>query len=126
MKKSAVLCKLARVTHQTNEFFVCFFFRDIFPVLRKPDVFQELIDVMVDHIKAKAPNVELIVGLESRGFLFAPLIALRLNCGFAPVRKKGKLPGEKERVEYSLEYGTVKTRVNWIPIFISHVTTYTR
>ncbi|XP_022337843.2 adenine phosphoribosyltransferase-like [Crassostrea virginica] len=81
-------------------------FRDIFPVLRKPDVFQELIDVMVDHIKAKAPDVELIVGLESRGFLFAPLIALRLNCGFAPVRKKGKLPGEKERVEYSLEYGT--------------------
>ena len=66
--------------------------------------------MMVDHIKAKSPDVELIVGLESRGFLFAPLIALRLNCGFAPVRKKGKLPGEKERVEYSLEYGTVKAR----------------
>ena len=81
--------------------------------------------MMVDHIKAKAPDVELIVGLESRGFLFAPLIALRLNCGFAPVRKKGKLPGEKERVEYSLEYGTVKTRANWILILLAHVTTHT-
>uniref|UniRef100_K1Q2P9 Adenine phosphoribosyltransferase n=1 Tax=Magallana gigas TaxID=29159 RepID=K1Q2P9_MAGGI len=81
-------------------------FRDIFPVLRNPAVFQELLDVMVEQVKAKAHNVELIVGLESRGFLFGPSIALKLNCGFAPVRKKGKLPGEKESVEYALEYGT--------------------
>lgn len=81
-------------------------FRDIFPVLRNPAVFQELLDVMVEKVKAKAPNVELIVGLESRGFLFGPSIALKLNCGFAPVRKKGKLPGEKESVAYALEYGT--------------------
>lgn len=81
-------------------------FRDIFPVLRNPTVFQELLDVMAEQVKAKAPNVELIVGLESRGFLFGPSIALKLNCGFAPVRKKGKLPGEKESVSYALEYGT--------------------
>lgn len=81
-------------------------FRDIFPVLRNPAVFQELLDVMAEQVKAKAPNVELIVGLESRGFLFGPSIALKLNCGFAPVRKKGKLPGEKESVTYALEYGT--------------------
>lgn len=90
-----------------------YYFRDIFPVLRNPAVFQELLDVMVEQVKAKAPNVELIVGLESRGFLFGPSIALKLNCGFAPVRKKGKLPGEKESVAYALEYGTVKLNISY-------------
>lgn len=82
-------------------------------MLRNPAVFQELLDVMVEQVKAKAPNVELIVGLESRGFLFGPSIALKLNCGFAPVRKKGKLPGEKESVAYALEYGTVKLNISY-------------
>ncbi|XP_061185678.1 uncharacterized protein LOC133193761 [Saccostrea echinata] len=82
------------------------YFKDSLPVLRKPDVFQDLIDLMVEKVKEKSPDVQIIAGLESRGFLFGPIIALRLNCSFVPVRKKGKLPGEIERVSYSLEYGT--------------------
>lgn len=49
----------------------------------------------------------LVTGLEARGFLFGPMLALRLGCGFAPIRKKGKLPGECIQVSYTLEYGTV-------------------
>lgn len=86
-----------------------FFFtsRNLFPVLRNPKVFQGLIDVLAEDIKSKHPDVEVIVGLDSRGFLFGPMIALALNIAFVPVRKKGKLPGETFRVEYSLEYGKV-------------------
>lgn len=98
---------------QCKDKWTFYYFRDIFPVLRNPAVFQELLDVMVEQVKAKAPNVELIVGLESRGFLFGPSIALKLNCGFAPVRKKGKLPGEKETVAYALEYGTVELNISY-------------
>ncbi|XP_048765098.1 adenine phosphoribosyltransferase-like [Ostrea edulis] len=81
-------------------------FQDIFPVLRNPDVFKDLMDALFEHIKEKAPGVQIIIGLEARGFLFGPILAQRLNCSFVPVRKKGKLPGETETVEYSLEYGT--------------------
>jgi adenine phosphoribosyltransferase len=84
-----------------------FLFRDIFPVLRNPDIFKDLMDILFEHIKEKAPGVQVIVGLEARGFLFGPILAQRLNCSFVPIRKKGKLPGETESVEYSLEYGTV-------------------
>jgi len=55
----------------------------------------------------KCPGVEVIVGLDSRGFLFGPMIAQALNVAFVPVRKKGKLPGETIQVEYTLEYGKV-------------------
>ena len=70
-------------------------------------MFKGLIDVLVEDIKSKCPTVDVIVGLDSRGFLFGPMIAQELNVAFVPVRKKGKLPGETHRVEYSLEYGTV-------------------
>ncbi|KAK6186409.1 hypothetical protein SNE40_008450 [Patella caerulea] len=80
-------------------------FRNIFPVLRDPKGFHTLCDLMVEHIQSKCSNVELIVGLDSRGFLFGPIVAQRLNIGFAPVRKAGKLPGETFKVSYSLEYG---------------------
>ena len=62
---------------------------------------------MVEHLKDNYQSVDVIIGLESRGFLFGPLIALELGASFVPVRKKGKLPGELIKVEYSLEYGTV-------------------
>ncbi|XP_061188617.1 adenine phosphoribosyltransferase-like [Saccostrea echinata] len=81
-------------------------FRDIFPVLRNPGAFNDLMDAMVEYVKEKAPGVEIVVGLEARGFLFGPIIAQRLNCSFAPVRKKGKLPGKMESVSYTKEYGT--------------------
>ncbi len=51
-------------------------------------------------------------GLEARGFLFGPMIAQHLNASFVPIRKKGKLPGECVKVEYSLEYGTVSTLIS--------------
>ncbi|XP_041376026.1 adenine phosphoribosyltransferase-like [Gigantopelta aegis] len=81
------------------------FFRDIFPVLLDPTTFRLLNAVLVEHIKTKCPGVQLIIGLESRGFLFGPNLAQELNIGFVPIRKKGKLPGEVFGVEYKLEYG---------------------
>ncbi|XP_023238805.1 adenine phosphoribosyltransferase-like [Centruroides sculpturatus] len=80
-------------------------FRDLFPILQKPELFEDLIDVLCDHIKRNIPDVNGIVGLESRGFLIAPIIALKLKVPFLPIRKSGKLPGEVKKVDYSLEYG---------------------
>lgn len=51
----------------------------------------------------------MVVGLESRGFLLGPLIALELDVAFVPIRKKGKLPGKLESVDYTLEYGKVSS-----------------
>ncbi|XP_071958974.1 adenine phosphoribosyltransferase-like [Antedon mediterranea] len=81
-------------------------FRDIFPVLRNAELFEDLIELLVEKIKTQVPDVELIVGLDARGFLFGTLIAQKLKIGFVPIRKKGKLPGECCQVSYSLEYGT--------------------
>lgn len=83
-------------------FYIC---RDIFPILRNPDVFQDLMDVMIDHVKQL--NCDVIVGLEARGFLFGPVMSLALKKPFVPIRKKGKLPGDCIQVEYRLEYGSV-------------------
>lgn len=66
---------------------------------------SDLMDLMTDYVKSL--NVEAVVGLEARGFLFGPIIALRLGLPFIPIRKKGKLPGEKVQVSYKLEYGEV-------------------
>ncbi|XP_063439663.1 adenine phosphoribosyltransferase-like [Mytilus trossulus] len=86
-------------------------FWDIFPVLRDASVFKMLTDVLVDHVKSKSPNVEVIVGLDSRGFLFGPIMAQELGISFVPVRKAGKLPGETFQVTYSLEYGQDKFEI---------------
>ncbi|XP_067651304.1 adenine phosphoribosyltransferase-like [Haliotis asinina] len=80
-------------------------FRDIFPVLRNPPVFKQLLDIMTEYLQSQCPGVEIVVGLESRGFLFGPILAQNLNIGFVPIRKKGKLPGLTEKVTYKLEYG---------------------
>ncbi|XP_041457230.1 adenine phosphoribosyltransferase-like [Lytechinus variegatus] len=81
-------------------------FRDIFPLFRDPSILNDLIDLLVHHVKQAFQQVDVVVGLEARGFLFGPMLALRLGCGFAPIRKKGKLPGECIQVSYTLEYGT--------------------
>ncbi|CAG2162486.1 unnamed protein product [Oppiella nova] len=81
-------------------------FRDLFPVLREPKVFTELIDLMAERIAAIEPKAEAIIGLESRGFLLGTPLALRLKLPFIPVRKPGKLAGHVRKVSYSLEYGT--------------------
>jgi len=79
-------------------------FRDITPVLKDPAAFREVISAMVESVREMRPDV--IVGIESRGFVLGAPVALQLGVGFVPVRKMGKLPAETIRAEYSLEYGT--------------------
>jgi adenine phosphoribosyltransferase len=79
-------------------------FRDITPVLQNPRAFNEVVCSMVDCVKAM--NADVVVGIESRGFILGAPIALELGLGFIPVRKKGKLPYATVQAEYSLEYGT--------------------
>ena len=79
-------------------------------MLRNPKVFRHLIDLLCEHVKAVAPGAEVIIALESRGFLFGPMMAEQLGISFVPVRKAGKLPGKCCSVSYSLEYGTVSMR----------------
>lgn len=86
---------------------------DIFPILRDPLALETLITHFVHHITSHTLGfsdhykVDVVVGLDARGFLFGPIIALRLGAAFVPVRKKGKLPGECVQAEYVKEYGTV-------------------
>jgi adenine phosphoribosyltransferase len=79
-------------------------FRDITPVLQDPRAFREVIITMTEKVKSLKPDV--IVGVESRGFVLGAPVALELGLGFVPVRKMGKLPAETVRAEYALEYGT--------------------
>ena len=62
---------------------------------------------MTSYIQKHCGNVDVIVGLEARGFVFGPMIAQKLKTAFVPIRKKGKLPGETSSVTYKLEYGEV-------------------
>lgn len=78
-------------------------FRDITPLLHEPAAFAFALDEMSAYVASRAPDV--IVGVESRGFVFGAPIALRLRLPFVPVRKPGKLPAARMTVEYSLEYG---------------------
>ena len=78
-------------------------FYDITTLLKDPAGLQALTDAFVDRYKDNPPDV--IVGVEARGFIFAPLLATRLNAGFVPVRKPGKLPSNTTKVSYALEYG---------------------
>ena len=81
-------------------------FRDITPVLGKPGLVSSITDRFVSDLQRLHWDPEVIVGPEARGFIFGPLLADRLRCGFVPVRKPGKLPAPSRRVEYSLEYGS--------------------
>jgi adenine phosphoribosyltransferase len=79
-------------------------FYDITTLLRDADAFREVIDRMAEAVKGE--QIDLVVGMESRGFIFAAPLADRLGAGFVPVRKLGKLPAETITVEYALEYGS--------------------
>ncbi|KAG5644059.1 hypothetical protein DXG03_009149 [Asterophora parasitica] len=87
-------------------------FLDIFPLLRNPVAFETLITHFIHRLTSHTiPNsptkkIDVIVGLDARGFLLGPLIALRLGAAFVPVRKRGKLPGQVVSAEYQKEYGT--------------------
>ena len=79
-------------------------FYDITTLLRDKTGYATLIDQLAEHYIGK--QVDLILGMEARGFIFGPALAYRLNAGFVPVRKPGKLPAATARVEYDLEYGS--------------------
>lgn len=79
-------------------------FKDLTPVLSDPDLFSAIVRQLADDFSSH--DVDLVVGIEARGFIFAAPVALHLGTGFAPVRKPGKLPFRTRRVEYALEYGT--------------------
>ena len=79
-------------------------FKDITPVLSDAVLFGSVIDHLADHFSRQ--NIDVIAGIESRGFIFGAPLALQLGVGFVPIRKLGKLPHDKVRVDYVLEYGT--------------------
>jgi len=85
-------------------------FYDITTLLRDPDAFRDVIDRMTAAVKDE--RIDLVVGMESRGFIFAAPMADRLGAGFVPVRKLGKLPAETIEVEYDLEYGTATLEIH--------------
>ncbi|CDO56151.1 hypothetical protein DV451_003195 [Geotrichum candidum] len=78
-------------------------FEDILPIFQDPKAFQLLIDGLKLRIGER--KVDVIVGLDARGFLFGPTLALQLGAAFVPVRKQGKVPGETVSAVYEKEYG---------------------
>jgi adenine phosphoribosyltransferase len=79
-------------------------FYDITTLLKDKAGFAKLIDAMAEHYIDR--KVDLVLGIEARGFIFGPALAYRLNAGFVPVRKPKKLPAQTVRVTYDLEYGS--------------------
>jgi adenine phosphoribosyltransferase len=78
-------------------------FKDITPVLQDAEAFRQIVIAITDYAVTVKPDV--VVGIESRGFLFGAPVALALGAGFVPIRKKGKLPHDTLQEEYALEYG---------------------
>ena len=79
-------------------------FYDITTLLKDRDGFKGVIDGLKDHYRNT--GVDLVIGIEARGFIFAPALAYALGAGFVPIRKPKKLPSERVSVSYDLEYGT--------------------
>jgi adenine phosphoribosyltransferase len=79
-------------------------FYDVTTLLKDGQCFRQVVDALVAPFQDKP--VEVVVGIEARGFIFAPTVAYALNAGFVPVRKPGKLPAPTHRAVYQLEYGT--------------------
>jgi adenine phosphoribosyltransferase len=79
-------------------------FYDVTTLLKQGNCFGQTIDALVEPYKNQ--KVDLVLGMEARGFIFAPTVAYALKAGFIPVRKPGKLPAAKLQVNYELEYGT--------------------
>lgn len=85
-------------------------FRDITPVLQDPRAFRVLIDLFVYRYMQQ--NLDLIAGIDARGFIVGSVLAYELNLGFIPVRKKGKLPFQTVAEDYSLEYGNASVEIH--------------
>jgi adenine phosphoribosyltransferase len=80
-------------------------FRDITPVIADPVVFATAVELHLHHVHDLVGELDIVVGMESRGFLFGPIVAHRLGLGFVPARKPGKLPAATVEERYELEYG---------------------
>jgi adenine phosphoribosyltransferase len=78
-------------------------FYDITTLLKDPVGLHWAVDMLANHYVGR--RIDRVVGIEARGFIFAPMVAYRLNAGFVPVRKPNKLPAETAQATYSLEYG---------------------
>ena len=79
-------------------------FYDITTLLKQGNCFAQAIDALTAPYKDK--KIDIVLGMEARGFIFAPTVAYALGAGFVPVRKPGRLPAEKLQLSYQLEYGT--------------------
>lgn len=78
-------------------------FKDITPLLQNPEAFSCIINNLVERYGSK--NIDAVVGIESRGFIFGTPLAFKLGAAFIPIRKKGKLPYKTVDISYDLEYG---------------------
>jgi len=78
-------------------------FYDITTLLKDPIGLHRAVDALADHYVGR--KIDRVIGIEARGFIFAPMVAYRLNAGFVPVRKPHKLPADVARAKYNLEYG---------------------
>ncbi len=79
-------------------------FRDLTTLMQNPQAFQDSCDILYNRYKDQ--DIDKIVGIDARGFVFGAVLAYKLGIGFVPVRKKGKLPFSTIEETYSLEYGT--------------------
>jgi adenine phosphoribosyltransferase len=85
-------------------------FKDITPVLSDAELLVEIVDHFAEHYSDKRPDY--VAGIESRGFIFGTALAIKLGCGFIPIRKKGKLPYKTFESSYELEYGTATIEIH--------------
>ncbi len=85
-------------------------FRDITTLMQNPTAFRETCDQF--YTRYKDMDIDKVVGIDARGFIFGAVLAYQLNVGFVPVRKKGKLPPPTNSQDYALEYGTATVEIS--------------
>jgi adenine phosphoribosyltransferase len=85
-------------------------FKDITPILSDHELFRASINLFLERCRGK--NIDKIVGIDARGFLFGSTVAYELGVGFVPIRKRGKLPYKTEVAKYSLEYGEAEMEMH--------------
>lgn len=85
-------------------------FIDITPIMQDAEVFKLIIDLLAENYLDNPPDY--VAGIEARGFIFGGALAAKLNCGFVPIRKKGKLPCETISEKYDLEYGSTEIEMH--------------
>lgn len=88
-------------------------FKDITPLLANPQLFADTIAALgAGHERGSGDEIDVVAGIEARGFILAPPVAVNLGAGFVPVRKKGKLPFTTVSADYALEYGVATIEVH--------------